>query len=269
MTTDEPNYEVEDFDKTVTFESGQFAIVDAEVVKGLKDKVPLADKAIFVATKQSRDNVAPFKVEARYDDAVLRELVITPAAANEADDSEPMGESFEGRNLETRQGSGVQKQGKGGNAAERKIKQKNRIAVGSRPKSGERSERNKRYSAKGDQKTKLTKGKSSVEQRIDQKLSHNGAELDNFGQPRVASECLELLSHIKNDTLTEGFLNSLGDIKLLRGLLADVRDNGRVKGKSFDLVYEAVEVLDKHWREDAQSWVKNIEELIEKGMLDV
>lgn len=270
MTTNDQNYEVEDFDKTITFESGQFAIVDAEVLKALKDQVPLAEKAVFVATKHSRDNSAPFKIVARYDDATLRKLVIAPASADEPESSEhpgPVEESYESRRVQTRKGSGVQKQGKGGDVVQRKTT-KGKVA-GARPKPAKRSERNKKGSAQGDQKAKLTKGKSSVEQRVEQAISHQGAELANFGQPKVETECMDLLARAKADAITEEYLDSLENTRQIRSLLADIRDNSRVKGKSFDLVYKTVQILDEHWHQNACKWVESIETLIEKGMLDV
>lgn len=263
--------EIENFDKTIKFESGHFAIVDADVIKALKDKIPLDEKAIFVSTKQSKDGASLFRVVAEYDDASLRKLVVEPSAVPEASDTEQeqVEESFEGRSIETRQGSGVQKQGNGGDVAQRKLSQKRRVADSTRPKSGERSERNKRYSAKGDQKPKLTKGPSSVEQRVKQAVSHQGAELANFGQPKVRKEekeFLDLLQRAKNGSLSEEYLNSLENLREIRALLADVRDNARVKGRAFDLVYDIVHQLDEHWHKSACVWV---EDIIRKGYLDV
>ena len=82
MTKNPHHHEAEDFDKTVSFESGQFAIVDAEVIKSLKDKIPLAENAVFVATKQSREGASPFRISAEYDDATLPRLVIEPAGGS-------------------------------------------------------------------------------------------------------------------------------------------------------------------------------------------
>lgn len=255
MTIEPNKHEVEDFEKTISFESGQFAIVDAEVVKSMKDKMPLAEQAIFVATKQSRENGAPFKVVAHYDDATLRELKIVPASDVEASEEQQMEE-------------GIQILGHEENPVKKKVSRINRIGGDSRPKTADRSERNKRYSKHGDPKTKLTKGKSPVEKRVEQAASIDGARRDNYGQPRnkVEKECMELLLKAKEGFLNEEYLNSLENLREIRQVLADVRDNNRVKGSSFDLVYNVVQQLDEHWRQSACVWV---EDVLRKGNIDV
>ena len=244
------HHEVEDFEKTVSFHSGQFAIIDAEIVKSLKDKINLSEKAVFVATKQSRGVASPFKITVEYDDATLRRLTIEPAAANEGPDHEQMEE-------------GIQINGKGGDPVERAVRGIGRIggtSKGGRPNTQKRSERNKRYSSKGDQKTKLIKGKSSVEQRVDQALSIDGAKRDNYGQPRskVETECMELLAIAQKGVLTEDYLSSLSYAREIRQVLADVRDNARVSGKSFDLVYKVIQTLDEHWHKSTRMWIEDI-----------
>ena len=82
MTIDK-HHEIEDFVKTISFESGEFAILDADAAKSLKDKISMSDSAVFVATKQSRDNGTPFKITAEYNDATLVRVVIEPAAEGE------------------------------------------------------------------------------------------------------------------------------------------------------------------------------------------
>ena len=254
MTIEQPHHhEVEDFEKTISFESGQFAIVDAEVVKGLKGKIPLAEKAVFIPTKQSRDTEFPFKITAVYDDASLRRLVIEPAPADEG----------------PKIAENIQKTGKGGKTSvDRKIGRLSKLGTGLAPKKHERSERNKRYSAKGDQKTKLSSGKSSVEQRMDQKLSIKGAARDNYGQPKskIDTECVELLAKAKDGMLTESYISSLKYAREIRCALVEARDNFKVAGKSFDLVYGVIQKLDEHWHKSASVWVENI---IDKGLLDV
>ena len=258
MTKNLDHHEAEDFDKTVSFESGQFAIVDAEVIKSLKDKIPLAENAVFVATKQSREGATPFRISAEYDDATLRRLIIEPAVGNSEEHTQHVEE-------------GIQILGHESDPVKKKTSRISRIGGKSRPKSAERSERNKRYSAKGDQKPKLTKGKSPVEQRIQQKVAIDGARRDNYGQPRtkVEVECMDLLVKAKEGLLSEDYLNNLEHLIEIRQVLADIRDNDRVSGKSFDLVYETVQKLDNHWHKSACGWVENIETLINKGLLDV
>lgn len=255
MNNAHENHEAEDFEKTIAFESDQFAIVDAEVVKSLKDKIPLAEKAVFVPTKQSREVEVPFKVTAEYDDASLRRLVIEPAPADEpTDDESPVDES-------------VQLQGHEEDSVKKKISKIHRKTGGARPKTGDRSKRNKRYSKKGDPGTNLTKGKSSVEQRVEKSLSLDGARRDNYGQPKskIETECIEFIERVKGDNITEEYLDSLEHFSEIRTALADIRDNARVKGKSFDLVYESVDILDMHKRRGARRW---IEEMI-KGDFNV
>jgi hypothetical protein len=260
MTID-PHHETEDFEKTITFESGQFAILDAEVAKSLKDKVPLSDMTVFVATKQSRDNPSPFKITAEYDDATLRRLVIEPAVPGEEHNDHHQVEE------------GVQILGHEGDAVKKKKSRVDRIGGNSRPKSGDRSTRNKKRSGQGDQKAKLTKGKSSVEQRVEQAISIDGAKRDNYGQPLhktnispLETECVELLAKAKEGLLSESYLSSLNNLREIRVLLADVRDNNRVVGKSFDMVYSIIQQLDEHWHKSACVWV---EDIVKKGHLDV
>lgn len=247
--------EIEDFEKTISFESGQFAILDADVAKSLKDKVPLSDNAVFVATKQSRNSEALFKITAEYDDATLRRLVIEPASAVESDSASQMEE-------------GIQILGHEENPVKKKQSAINRVGGESRPNTAKRSERNKRYSATGDPKTKLTKGKSSVEQRVEQAVSIDGARRDNYGQPfhNIEKECVDLLLKAKEGLLSEDYLNTLQHLRQIRCLLADVRDNNRVDGKSFDLVYNVIQQLDEHWHKSACVWV---EDIVKKGCLDV
>jgi hypothetical protein len=262
MTENPHHHEAEDFDKTVSFESGQFAIVDAEVIKSLKDKIPLAENAVFVATKQSREGASPFRISAEYDDATLRRLTIEPAGGSPEEHAHQVEE-------------GIQILGHESDPVKKKTSRISRIGGKSRPKSAERSERNKRYSGKGDQKPKLTKGKSPVEQRITQAVGIDGAKRDNYGQPmakaktKVEIECMDLLAKAKEGLLSEDYLNNLKHLIEIRQVLADIRDNDRVSGKSFDLVYETVQRLDNHWHKSACGWVENIETLINKGLLDV
>ena len=252
MMTIDASHEPEDIEKTVSFESGQFAIIDAEIVKSFKDKIPLADKAIFVATKQSRDNTSAFKITAEYDDATLRRLVIEPANADS--DLTPM--------------ESIQTLGHEGSSADKKIAEISRISGEMRPKTAKRSERNKRYSKKGDPKTLLSKGKGPVEERMKQIASIDGAKRSNYGQPKtkVEVECMDLMSKAKANLLSEDYLNSVQNLREIRQVLADVRDNNRVTGASFDLVYKVVQQLDEHWHKSACVWV---EDVLRKGILDV
>ena len=257
MTT-EPHSEPENFTKTISFESGEFAILDAEVAKSLKDKVSLSSHAVFVATKQSRENGAHFKITAEYDDATLRRLVIEPAMEGEMENHHQMEE-------------GIQLHGHGGDPVERKLKRKD--PTGCRPNVAKTASKNKKHTGKGDPKTMLTKGSQPVKQRIDQKISIKGAKLDNYGQPLhktntspLETECMDLLATAKTGLLSEDYLNSVNSLRKIRTLLANVRDNNRVSGKSFDLVYDVVRQLDEHWHKSACVWVENI---ARKGFLDV
>lgn len=246
--------EPEDFQKKTSFKSGEFAIVDAEIVKSLKDDVSL-DNVIFVPTKQSVENPSDFKIVAEYDDATLRRLVIEPAFSDDPETEVDLAEA--------------QLAGHGGDTVQQTIGRINRIG-GDRPKSANRSERNKRYSAKGDPKVNMS-GRDRIQARIDQKVSLDGAQRDNYGRPQaekseVEVECLDLLAKAKEDLLTEEYLNSLKHGREIRSVLASIRDNDLVSGKSFDLVYEAVQKLDAHWHETACKWVEGI---VKKGFLDV
>jgi hypothetical protein len=249
------HHEAEDFEKIITFESDQFAIVDAEVVKSLKDQIPLADKAVFIPTKQSKDVKTAFKVTAIYNDASLRRLIIEPAAANESSDHESVEES-------------VQINGHEGDSVQKKISKIHRKTGGARPKNADRNKRNDRYSAKGDPGKALTKGKPSAEKRVEQRVQIDGARRQNYGQPRskIESECMEFINRVKSGTISEDYLSSLDHIYEIRTALADIRDNARVKGKSFDLVYESVDIIDNHRRQNALRWIENI---VMDGGLDV
>jgi hypothetical protein len=249
------NHEAEDFSETITFKTDEIAIVDAEVVRSLKDKIPLADKVIFVPTKQSKDVDVTFKIVAEYNDASIKRLVMEPASAGEetCDHGDPVEE-------------GVQPLGKGGDPVERKTAKHRRVAGGARPKTAHRDKRNERYSKSGDPGSNLTdNGKSSVEQRVDQRMQVKGAERENFGQPRhktrptkVEVECMEFIERVKTNTISEEYLGSMGHIYEIRTALADIRDNARVKGKSFDLVYESINILDNYQRDKAKYWIENI-----------
>lgn len=243
MIENDKHHEVEDFKKTIAFESDQFAIVDADIIRSLKDKIPLEGKVIYVPTKQSKDVKTAFQVMAEYDDASLRRLVIEPGtSSSQVDES-------------------LQIRGHDGDPVEKTISRIDRIGGKSRPKSANRSERNKRYSAKGDPKIKLTKGPSSVEARIKQAVSIDGARRDNYGQPRskIETECVELLTNVKNKTITEEFLEGLQYRDQLRTSLAHIRDNGKVSSQ-FDIVYESIEILDKYRSKSMIKWIKELDE---------
>jgi len=77
------NNEDENFEKIITFEGNEIAIVDAAVVKSLKH-TPLAKGAVYIPLKTSLENPS-FKLLVKYDDATLRKLVMIPAASDEAE----------------------------------------------------------------------------------------------------------------------------------------------------------------------------------------
>lgn len=261
---EEKDLEVEDFQKEITFESGQFAIVDAEVAKALKDKVPLAEKAVFVATKQARGQEITFSVKAEYDDARLKRLVIEPTTTGEVqviDGPESVEEAaLPGINHE-------------GGRVEKVISKINRKAGGPAPKTGDRAYRNKGDSAMGNPLSKLTTG-GSVEKRVEKKMALDGGRRNNYGQPRskkkrkspkhtqVETECFELLDHVKNKTLNESFIQNMQHCEIIHKTLADMRTGEQVNGKDYDLIFEAVEILDKHHDNDAQQRIDGVLRLI-------
>jgi hypothetical protein len=405
--------EVENFEKEITFESGQFAIIDADVAKALKDKIPMAEKAIFVPTKSARGQEITFSVRAEYDDARLKRLIIEPTSTAQDISPEPMGEAaLPGAS----HGNAGAKVGGDTDAAIRRIAG---IGSGPVPNVGSRSNRNKRYSAKGDPKTLLTKGGDPVTSRVNQKLALKGARRNNYGQPRsesrlaeanltgveylgifltpqsqdklarafpathpqksgdhvtilhnpseedlerfqskvgkgvvltithyaanervqavrvkdvqaagiphitlswatgsspiesnglmqqagepvqpwiklqgvydtyprtlgeslastqvfkslqkatrktkVETECFELLDHIKNKTLSELFVHSMQHRKIIHTTLSDMRTSEQVNGKDYDLIFEAVEILNKYHVNDAQAQVDSVLRLI-------
>lgn len=251
-------HEAEDFEETITFESDQFAIVDAEVVKSLKDKVPLADLAVFVPTKQSREMESTFKITAEYTDASLKRLIIEPVSVEDSNDHADQMEE------------GIQIRGKGGDPVERKLSKNDRIAGGARPKSAHREKRNKRYSKGGDPGKALTKTKPAPEKRVEQAVQIDGARRDNYGQPRhqnkLENECIEFVQRVKEGTISEDYLGSMEHIYEIRTALVDIRDNGRVLGESFDLVYESINILDDYRRDQARGW---IEDIVLKGGFNV
>lgn len=253
------NHEAEDFKKKITFESGQFAIIDADVAKSLKDQKPLEDKIIFVPIKQSSDMTVELEVVAKYDDASLKKVTITPTASfDQSHEKAPMDES-------------VQLTGHGGDPVERKVSKIDRTAGESRPKTAHRSERNKRYSAGGDPKIKLTKGRLDAEDRIKQAVGIDGARRSNYGQPKhkinndpnVESECIEFIQHIKDHMLTEKYLDSINHLSEIKEGLVIIRNNFMVEGKAFDLVYDAINTISDYQKRKAQIWV---EDVINKGL---
>lgn len=112
------NDEAENFEKIITFKSGQLAIVDASVIKSLKDAHMDVDP-VYVPLKTSVDSPS-FKIVARYDDATLRKLIIVPAAANEA---EPDITTPDDRQDDLSENAVEQLRGHGGDAPARKVAQ--------------------------------------------------------------------------------------------------------------------------------------------------
>ena len=251
--------EVENFEKEITFESGQFAIIDADIAKALKDKVPMAEKAIFVPTKSARGQEITFSVRAEYDDASLKRLIIEPSTGGQVINGP---ESVEEAAL-----PGINHEG---GRVEKKISKIHRKAAGPVPKTGDRAYRNKGDSATGNPLSKLTTG-GSVEKRVEEKMALKGARRNNYGQPRsktkqehtkVETECFELLDHIKNKTLNESFVHSMQHRKVIHTTLSDMRTSEQVNGKDYDLIFEAVEILNKYHVSDAQAQVDSVLRLI-------
>jgi len=250
--------EDEDFEKEITFDSGEFAIVDAELVKSLKDKVPLADKAVFVPTKQSRGQPITFKVRAEYDDARLKHLVIEPTMTDNRQSVEEA--ALPGINHE-------------GGRVEKIVSKLNRKAAGPVPKTGDRAFRNKGDSATGNPKDKLSKG-GSVEKRVGNKMALDGGRRNNYGQPlakskpekpektKIEIECFQLLDHIKNKTLNESFVSDMEHKDAIRTTLLEMRTSEKVKGEGYDLIFEAAEILNKHHSSDAQARIDSVLRLI-------
>lgn len=252
--------EVENFTKTIKFDSGQFAIVDAEIVKSLKDKFPLNKIAIFVPTKQSREDQHPFTVTAIYNDATLQELKITPAS--ELD------------NHDEHVSEGVQILGHEDDPVKKKLSKISRIASDTKPKSGHRKNRNKRYSKSGDPLVNVNPNKLTY--KMAQKLGIDGAKRKDYGQKKVKestefdnkdeaimSECIAILNKVKENDASSDYLDSLHNTYKIRSILADIRDNCYVTGESFDLVYNTVRRLDEYHSEKSKEWISNVRRIID------
>jgi hypothetical protein len=240
--------EAEDFSKEISFESGQFAIIDGDLAKALKDKVPMAEKAIFIPTKTSRGTKVTFSVKAVYDDASLKRLVIEPGMSETEVINGP--ESMEEAAL-----PGINHEG---GRVEKIVSKIQRKAAGPVPKTADRSKRNKRYSKGGDPSTVLTTGGDSVERRVQNKMALDGGRRNNYGQLKskkkthssVEVECFEFLDHVKQKTLDESFVRNMKHRGVIHKTLSDMRTGDQVNGKDYDLIFEAVEILNKQHSND-------------------
>tara|TARA_R100001244_G_scaffold25113_3_gene25526 strand:+ start:34215 stop:35180 length:966 start_codon:yes stop_codon:yes gene_type:complete len=213
------NKEPENFSKIVTFTDKEFAIVDASVIKALKN-VPMADQAIFVPLKTNIDSPS-FKIMAQYDDATLRKLIIMPSDENDGE-KDPSAPDVDGQELN--EFATNQMRGHGGDSPARKLNQSTQIKA-------KRQNRNELY-AKGANKVgvdpanklkgkkgkvgKIKKGGDNKDQshrKIDQLNSQRGAErrakkAGSTANPFVNSVC-KVLMRIKDNDLSSSEISGI------------------------------------------------------------
>lgn len=284
--------EAEDFEKIVKFKTSEFAIVDAEVIKALKNKdLPLIDKAIYVATKVSPDMDVSWRIAGKYDDASLRRLIIEPAAANEIpDDVEPINQNLDEARLDPNKGEG--------DPAAKVVRKIEGSLSGEMPGVSSRKYRNKGDSAKGNNKTKLTSGASSIVARVAQKGSigakderagmkgaKKGERISQNKSPsrlgtlapstlaasyeRSNDPISEFLRKVKNNEVTENYLNLLDNKEEMREALVKLRSMwiaDEVGQIDSDLLCNSIRVLEEDWAKSAEKRVQTIEEMVSRGL---
>ena len=204
ISTQKTINEPEDFERIVSFESGQLAIVDSSIIKALKD-THMDVNPVYVPLKTNIEGQS-FKIIARYNDASLRKLIIIPAATNEA----PSDVTTPGLS----ENSTDQLRGHGGDAPARKIAQL------TNPKA-KRQRRNRLASATNRPSVDPVK---KMENKLGQIGSSTGDPDPGFGpepqrrkvkqaeskrrNPFIESVCL-FLKKVKEDNLTEAEVREL------------------------------------------------------------
>lgn len=268
------NEEIEDFEKIVQFESNQFAIVDGNVAKALKDSnIPNSDKIVYIPTKLSPGDKHSFKIIAKFDDASLKKLIIVPANAVESPpDIETLNQMKEGvRDPDIAHGES--------DPVLKKLSVIERKAGGDTPKTGDRAYRNKGDSAAGNPKTKLTPG-VSVKARVAERASNKGAQRDNYGQPQSRATTLraskekkqdpisEFLQKVKNGNVTEEFLDNLKHKDQIHSSLVKLRSltsSGHRDYKGFDVIHSSITVLEEDRKKHAVDRIKEVQDMVDRA----
>jgi len=271
--------EAEDFEKTVKFKSSEFAIVDAEAIKALKNAdIPLIDKAIFVATKVSPEVDVAWRIAARYDDAKLKRLVIEPADANQTPDAD---RNLDEARLDVTKGEGdpvakIARKIEGGLVAKRKYRNEGESATGN----------NKELLSNGPSMTSKMAQKGSVGakgERAGMKGAKKGARKSQMMSPRSKPSTTlaasyqrsgdpisEFLRKVKSSEITDDYLNQLPNKREMREALSKLRSMWIADevGQQIDsdLLCDSIRVLEEDWQSSANKRVQAIEEMVSRGL---
>ena len=268
-----PYHEAEDFEKVFATDGNLMALVDAALVKDLEH--PLADKIIYIPTKQSEDVESLFKVSARYDDASLVEFKIEPTV-----ESEVQSEGAQSRGHD-------RKDGVSGSVAKRINRINTIVSQEGRPDKGKRSKRNEKYSSKPPAAEDPVKSMKA-------KMAHNGhgAENENKGLERRAKKerekkkerqlmaadtnkspyeevLFEFFEKVKEKQLDEEYLQNLEYFEQIRSSLKLLRSKvmgGEIEIPNFDLIYESIELMDTYWDKHTLERLDKIERFLEGNL---
>lgn len=273
-----PVEEVEDFVKIVKSSTGQLAIVDASVLRDLQN--PLASEAVILSTKQTPGQEVYFKVVGKYDDAILREMTMSPATTEEVsvhqekqDDKEAVNQTKEKIN------EGIQLHGhdRANGSADPVAKTINRISSiaskDGRPNKADRGNRNDLNSAHS---RPAVSPVATITGRMAEKGSHHGAENDNYGQlpgvetkkkppepSPVAAECTKFFELVKNKTISDEFIGQMRYFDVIHRQLSEMR---KLPNKHSDLIHESYNELESYRMSRLSIETKLIEDLIKNGI---
>jgi len=260
MTTEHPNLEPgeepEDFEKIVKTTSGHLAICDAGILRNL-DNPAVADAVVF-STKQTVGEEQAFKVTGSYDDSILRELIMIPATIEDTSKHEE-NKVFKAKVDQSKEKmESIQIMGKGGDPVQRQLTQVERPLTMSRQKRNRQRKKTKRRPVQPERK---------MAGRIGQSTSAKSRE-PKPEKEKPKSECYQFLKHIRNNTITEEFLDNMKhDYEILISLrqLRQMAMEGR-EVSNFDLIYCACNILDKHLTSKIEDKTHLIENLLRDGL---